>query len=480
MAEPRQPPRSYKLDDERDFRIPELQTQRMLERGFLRIWDAVPTEEASPTIPPSEHYEHIAMSFKAHDANSALIALREFADYLFKNGFDDPDEFDRFEMAQVLSQLCEIPLGENADLAPTAFHVISVLQTRGPHYPRYLVSRDFIQWCFRFVTAGSPILYYPLTCLMNHCAHGEQATLFIQELIAPESLRGQFDATSDVLIRETILDLACRFSKVALRPEMALALIDLCRIALVLHEPSYFPSAFWILVRLLRHYAESIIYIMCPDILTNANAVLRCHDAGSLIPGMIFTSYVYELGFKYPRISIAKLLNVLSDPPSVPCQRQACRTLTKIVIRRPDMIPMLVEKGIFYHIACALDIAKIAYKVEIALLACDLIDVGGNAATARVFQTSSINLWVNFLDWDNDELTVRTLQSLDRIFESASEFPARATSRLNERFHSTGGPVAIEKLMGDENEDIAHLSTAFFEAYLAPDPDVPREEEDES
>jgi hypothetical protein len=477
----RQQPRSYKLDDERDFNVGPSQIKRMLERGFLRLWESVPTDSPSPSIPPSEHYDHIAISFDQKNIENTLLALKEFSDYLFKNGFDDPEEFERVGICSVLTQLCEIPLNESAVLAPAAFHVVSLLQTRGPQFPAFFQSSEFVQWCFRFL--GSPILYYPLTCLMNHCALGERETLFVQELIPVAALRPQFDASSDIAVRETILDLACRYSKVALTPEMALGLIDLCRIALVLGEPEYYPSAFWILVRLLRHYAESIVYVMCPDILSNANRVLKCERVGALIPGMIFTSYVYELGFDYPRFSIVKIMKLLSEPLDVACQRQACRTLTKIVVRRSDMIPILVEKGIFYHIACAMDSAKVRDKFEIAMLACDVIDLGGQPATARVFQTKCINLWVGFLDWENDELTVRAIETLDRIFAAAEEVTEEVAGRMHSRFLSVGGVAAITKLMDDENEDIARLASGFFESYLTElnspesEPDASEEED---
>jgi hypothetical protein len=466
-AEPRQQPRSYKLDDERDFNVAATQTQRMFERGFLRLWESVPTDAPTRSLPPPEHYEHIAASFKAKNIENTLLALKGFADYLYKNGFDDPEEFDRLGIGHVILQICEVSPAENPLLGPTAFHVMSLLQTRGPQFPGYLQSADFIHWCFRFLVAASPILYYPLTCLMNHCALGERETFFVQELIPVASLRLQFDATQDIAVRETILDLGCRYSKVSLRPDMALGLIDLCRIALLLGESAYYSSTFWILVRLLRHYRESIVYIMCPDVLSNANAVLKGRSPGPLIPGMIFTSYVYELGFKYPRFSVVKLLNILSDPPDVSCQRQACRTLTKIIVRRQDMIPMLLAKGLFYHIACALDWARLRDKFEIALLACDVIELGGPPATARVFQTKCVNLWVGFLDWENDDITIRAIQTLDRIFEAAEELPEEIARRIHARFLSVGGLAAIEKLTSDGNEEISGLASSFFESYLA-------------
>jgi hypothetical protein len=476
MEGQRQTPRSYKLDDERDFNVAALQMRRMSERGFMRLWDEVPTNSPMATLPPSEHYERIIASFREKDVDGTLFALKEFADYLFKNGFDDPEEFERIGICITLTQLCEIPFTENPFLAPAAFHVLSVLQACGPQFPRYLQSNDFALWCFGFLRADSPVLYYSLTCLMNHSALGGPETIFVQELIPIETIRLQFDAHVDVSIRETLLDLGCRYSKVPLRPDMALALIDLSRIALLIGEPAYYPSAFWILVRLLRHYTESILYIMCDVILANANRVLKCGIAAALIPGMIFTSYVYELGFKYPKFSIGRLLRILSDPPDMFCQRQACRTLTKIVVRRADMIPMLVTNGIFYHIACALDIAKLRDKFEIALLACDVIDLGGMPAVTRVFQTRCVNLWVDFLDWENEDIIGRALQSLSRIFEVADSLNEKAVAKMQNRFLAIGGVKTIEKLMNDENEEISGLASEFFDSYLSECP--PHEAED--
>jgi hypothetical protein len=311
---------------------------------------------------------------------------------------------------------------------------------------------------------------------MNHCALGERATLLVQDLIPIDVLRGRFDATTDDWVRETLLDLGCRYSKVALRPDMALSLIDLCRVALTLGVRGFLQSTFWILVRLLRHSSEAVVYIMCADVLGNANRVFKCRHPGPLIPGMIFTSYVYELGFEYPRLSYRKILDVLSEPPDAATQRQACRTLTKIVVRRPEMIKALVENGLFFHIADGLALAKFRNKVEIALLACDAIELGGRPATNRVVHTKCVNLWVEFIEWEDDELTVRGLQALGRIFEAVEELPEEKARRVHGRFLAVGGVATVEKLMVDENEEIAHLAAEFFESYLA---EVGRAEEEE-
>jgi hypothetical protein len=173
LASKKQQPNLYKEDDESYFKLQVLQNWRMFERGFLQFWNSVPERTNELSIPPAEYYDHIAMSFQRKDAENLIVAKNNFVLYLFNNGFDDRDEIECANTIGILCDMCQIPLSENSLLASVAFHILSLLQTKGPAFPYYLHSNEFIIWCFGVFQRGSAIMYYPLTCLMNHCALGE-------------------------------------------------------------------------------------------------------------------------------------------------------------------------------------------------------------------------------------------------------------------------------------------------------------------
>jgi hypothetical protein len=474
MAAPERRAFSYKDDDEEYFRLQEEQNWRTFERGFLQIWQSIPDRSGVPSIPPSEHYDHIKLSLEQKNSDLFRRAVREFADFVYKNGFDDEDELERFGVLDVLLDVCRIP-----ELGAHAFHLVSLLQTKGPAFPAYLQSPGFITWCFEFVRHRSPVVYYALTCLANHCALGESQTRFVEELVPIVGIGALLEnATDDV--REALFDLACRYSKCALAPEEGIELIHIATIGLVCQAPAYFASCFWILVRLLRHYPESIIYILVPDVLRHTNQVLRCRNHYALVPGLIFISYVYEFGESLPEFSTRKILRRLSAPSDPRVQRQVCRTLTKIAVRRPDMIPHFLRGGIFGHILDALDGAKFRDKIEIGFLACALIKFGGQAATERVFATKCINLWLDLVEYDDEELNAEIIATLDTIFAAAAEVGEKTASRICRRFVSCNGLQIVQKLIDDESAAVADPARQLFDDYLADiAAQLAEEEEDE-
>jgi hypothetical protein len=205
---------------------------------------------------------------------------------------------------------------------------------------------------------------------------------------------------------------------------------------------------------------------LVPDILRHTNQVLRCRSHYSLIPGLIFISYVYELGETLPEFSAKKILRRLSAPSDPRVQRQACRTLTKIVMRRPDMIPHFLRAGIFVHILNGLEVAKFRDKIELGFLACAVIECGGEAATERVFATKCINLWLDLVEYDDEELNAAVIATLDRIFSAAGEVSPPLASRLYRRFVSCNGMDIVQKLADDESGAVADSAKQLFDDYL--------------
>jgi hypothetical protein len=468
--------------DEAYFQLNEAQNWRVFERGFLQIAGAIPTTDSLPTIPPSELYEHIEIAYDEHNPDRMLEALTDLSQYIFRNGFDDPDELDRTRVIAILFSLCEVRLSENAKLAPTAFHILSLLQAKGPSFPYAVMGNQFALFCLQFVEHSSPLMYYPLTCLSNYCAQGEKETYEIMESLPVSKLRSLFDTTfTDTFVREAVLDIGFRYAKHELAPDSALGLIGLAQTALVLKSSYYSHSACWILVRLLRHYQEAIPHIMMSDILGIVDNVLRCKRSYDVIPGLIFISYVYELGFSLPQLPASRLLKRLAESAEPTVQRQACRTLIKIVTRRPEFIPDLLKAGIFGEISFALERAKFRDKHEIGLLACFVIEFGGDVACERVFQTKCVNLWLELFEYEDDELSMAALAALDRIFLAGEEMDDEKAGRMHRRFVSTRGVETIQNLGMSENEEIANSARVFFETYLTEigQVDEPAEEEDE-
>jgi hypothetical protein len=431
-------------------------------------------------IPPAELYEHIDVSFQEKNPDDLLIALTDLANYIFQNGFDDPDELDRSNVMSQLFAVCDIPIAENLKLAPTAFHILSLLQAKGPAYPYAVMSTSFVDFCLQFIDLKSPIMYYPLTCLVNYCVQGEAQTTAIMTQIPVPRLRSLFDQHFvDTFVREAVLDLGCRYAKYPLSPEDAMGLISLCHAALLLDSYYYFHSAYWILVRLLRRYEEAIPHIMQPDLLSVCHFVLRCRKGYDLIPGLIFISYVYELGFCLPGLSLSKLLKRFSGSTEPTVQRQACRTLIKLVTRRRELIPAILNAGIFGEISFALERARFRDKHEIGLLACFVIEFGGDIACMRVFRTNCVNLWIELFEFEDDELSFSALAALDRIFRAAEEIDEKKAERVHRRFVACGGVEAVRALVEGENELVADAARAFFESYLTEIDAVEEEEEDQ-
>ncbi|OHS95258.1 hypothetical protein TRFO_02244 [Tritrichomonas foetus] len=432
------------------------------ERSFQVLNDKVPDSHSDMTIPPIEHYEKIIKAFDESRLDDLKKYLDEFSTYIFKNGFDDVEEFYNTRFESVLQTLCSSV--SQVQLAQSAFHIITLLQSKGPAYPMSLLSFDFMNFCVEFVNHQfSPVLYFALCCLYNICSQSEQLRDALLEMVPLTKIQS-FLSHFDLCVREAAIDLACCYSKFPLNEEQCITLIAIAQKGLSLGDPKLHHSCYWILIRILRNVPQLTENIMAPEILSFASDIFDDEESYNLIPGMIFISYIYEMNHEIPDLSLNALLNLLGDTTDQMCQRQIYRTISKIVYRRPDYVHDMIKFGIIGQAAFAIDNAKFVDKVQIGLLICNIIQQDISYACDRIIQTKSIALFLTLIEFDDEELTLAALNCLTNIFNEAETSGRK--SLLMKRFNINDGPEIFSKLEHDENEDIANLSRNFRENYL--------------
>ena len=454
---------AYKDDDEDFFRLKEMQDFYVFQRSFLPLVSEIPTDKPEPTIPPTEHYDRILESFHERNAQKLQAALKEFATYLYKNGFDDAEEIERRNVIGVLLDACRTA----SAASPYAFHVLSLLQTKGPVFPGFLESSDFVRFCFDFVGERTDeiMLYYAMTCLMNYCSLGPGQTEQIKSILTVPQLEMIYRSKQSELVREAVLDIGWRYTYIDMPDEERVILIKLAQVAIMEVVDGYYHSAVWILVKMLRHHGYLTELVMMPQMLTKVAHVMKCKKGNGLIPGMIFISYVYELGLELPELPAKKLVRLLEDSSDRRVQRQACRTLIKIVKKSPQHIPLLLNKGLFASISEGLDDANYNDKIELGLLACFAIEEGGYEASKRVYLTKCIYLWLKLIDFEEDELTVEAIRALTTIFSHIDEMSSNLQLGLLDRFEDCGGFQALSLVSQNENDAVAGPAAEFCRSY---------------
>lgn len=454
---------AYKDDDEDFFRLKEMQDFYVFQRSFLPLVSELPTDRPEETIPPTEQYDQILEAFNEKNVPRMKECLKDFATYLYKNGFDDAEEIDRRNIIPTLIEVCKTP----NEAAPYAFHVLSLLQTKGPVFPSCLSSQDFVHFCFSFVNEKMDplMLYYALTCLMNFCSLGPDETTEIKNLIPVPHLELIYRSKQHPLVRETVLDLGWRYTYIELTDDERVILVKLSQVAIMEAVEGYYHSAFWILVKVLRHHGYMTNLVMMPEMLKNVALVMKCKKGNGLIPGMIFISYVYELGLELPELPAKKLIRRLEDATDRRVQRQACRTLIKIVKKSPEHIPLLLNKGLYASILTGMEDANYNDKIELGLLACFTIEEGGYEAVARVYVTRCIYLWLKLLEFEEDELTVEAIRAMSMIFSRIQEMSLHLQLALIDRFDDCGGFQALSLASQNENDFVAEPAAEFCRNY---------------
>jgi hypothetical protein len=186
-----------------------------------------------------------------------------------------------------------------------------------------------------------------------------------------------------------------------------------------------------------------------------------------VIPGLIFISYIYEFGFIVEDLSYKSIMRIVASTTDDKLQRQACRTLIKMVVKHSGaVISSLLHIGVFAGIVDAMRIAKFRNKVGLALLACYIIKYGGEEACKRVYVTKSVNIWLDFFELEDDELSIEAIDALERIFGCAAIVTEECAAGLQERFFACGGLKLFQKLMHHENDEIVNAASSFWQAYL--------------
>lgn len=456
---------AYKDDDEEFFKLNELQAMHDFQRGFMRLGDDVPSDDTEETIPPTEFYDKLETLNENGDWLESVAVLADFATYLYKNGFDDADEFQRRGMYDVIKNMCMVPDTEYEPIAPHAFHVFCLLQSKGPARPDELMQPEFLDFCLLFVERRLHTCYYALTCLVNYCALGADQTLHLMSKFSMKKVHQFFEDERDPTAKEVVVDLAWRYSKVATQPRDIDSLVKLAKRVIVEQHSYCYHSAYWILVRMLRHINGIADSIMTEEILGYADLGMRAKVREARIPVMIFISYVYELGFELPCLPAHKIVKNLRSGSNRMLQRQACRTCIKLATKTPFVIPKLLDNGIYGAISEGMDEAHYNDKMELGLLACYLIREGGFEASRRVYHTGAINLWLRLFEFEDEELSREAMASINTIFGFLNHINTVLRKRMLKRFCESDGQQILELVAQDECDDIALPARQFLEQY---------------
>lgn len=459
------------------------------EIGFQLLNKDVPDLISDESIPPIEFYDNIAENYDNGNFEQLKETLDNFTTYLYKNGLDDIEEFNQSRMEQILVTLCE---SKNADISQRAFHIITLLQSKGPAFPEFCFDLDFFNLCNSYLVKNfSVILYYCLAAIFNICCKNDQSRNYIIEQIPLQrikSLCGHFD----INVREAALDLACVFLKSPLPFEYCIEVLNIVKELLEAKDDpngengtfekddeidqdnelddkqkKFLYSGFWILVRILRHYPELTEKVMTPKILRRANEVFDDDNPDTVIPGLIFISYVYELKYEIPHLDYNGILHALASPPTPNVQRLAYETLNRIFTCRPDLICKFIQHGLIIETSTGLDNAKFVDKIAISMIVCNAIlkDIG--SACDRVIETKSISFFLDLFEIDDEELNKLALECLIRIFDEADM--QNQASLLKGRFIKNDGIAILEKLEHEEDNDLSLQAASFKNRYFAED-----------
>lgn len=332
------------------------------ETGFQILNKEIPDSNSEESIPPMEHYENITNNYDNGNLEELKKSLNDFSSYLYKNGFDDIEEFNKTRMEEILVSLCE---SKNSDISQISFYIITLLQSKGPAYPDFFFSIDFFNFCKSFLNKPfSVVLYYCLSAIVNICYQNDEARNYISNQIPIEKVISIF-RRNGINVKEIALDLACAYLKSPLSPESCLSILKLAKEALgadgkldaedeIVNEKLFHRYGFWILARILRSYPELTEEVMTNSVLVSSNTIFDDNEE-SIIPGLIFISYVYEMNFEIPYFDYNGILEVFASPSTRICQIQAHKTLNKIFIRRSDLISKFIQYGLIIQSVFALE-----------------------------------------------------------------------------------------------------------------------------
>lgn len=468
----------------------ELAKNRIFEIGFQIQNKEVPDSVSDETIPPIEFYDEIAANFDQENYGRLLEVLNNFATYLFKNGLDDIEEFDNSRMKDILMSLCE---SKNSDISQSAFHIITLLQSKGPAYPDFFFDVPFFNFCFSFISQKySVVLYYSLIAIYNICCQSDQSRNYIYSQIPIDKIKSLF-THHDINVKEAALTLSYIFLKCSNTNEYVIEILNIVKNVLKIQDKppnenedneieekdkplvSY---SFWILVGILRYHPELTNEIMCEQILRRTNYILDLDpDSDCAIPGFIFISYVYEMQFEIPDFDYAGFLNIFEKTNSQKIQVQAYTTMNKIFNCRPDLISKFIQYGLIIQTEGALNNAKYADKITIGIIVCNamLKDIG--CTCDRVLSTGSISFFLDLIDIEDDELTKLALTCIISIFDEADK--EDRVNELKEPFFANEGPEMLSNLEQGENTEISMMIEDFRNKYFSNDGVDEEEDADE-
>lgn len=454
--------RSLKFQQDIFFDFEELTKIHSYEIGFQIKENPIPQSQGE-SVSLSAVYQSIIEPFSNKDYPRLKVELEKFGDYLYTNNVtaENVEEFDRLQFGQLLIELSE---GINPAISQNAFHIITLLQSKGPAYPAIFFSLDFLDFCVKFINKPfSAVCYYAFVATTNISSQSENLFYNVLERIPIDSINPQRFLDSN--IKEAALDLACTYVKYNVDFQIASQVIEYAKQCLSTEELYFHHSAFWIFVRLLRFTPdESIDYIMIPDVLNHVNDIFEHEDSYSLIPGLIFISYVYELNFEVPNFYYKGIIDVLADTEDSLCRKQSLRTISKMSYRNNSLIPHFIKYGLIMAIQSAIEKGQYKDKLEIGFTACNIFDQNIAEVTNRVLATHSIGLFLTLIDFDDEELNKHALFCMYNVFQEAENIGR--VDELMEPFIANDGMITIEKLQHEEDNETASCAANFEERFL--------------
>lgn len=474
----------------------DLRNKRTCIIGFERIFEQNQQEIEGDEHPPAEHYENIKAAIEEQNEKHLYKALKGFSKYLYENGFDDPGEFDYYDMFSVFSQISQIRFEDERILQMT-FYIVSLLQSKGPEYVKAFLSEDVLDLCMPHIdmndrVMNSPVLYHALVCLTNYCGESMEARDLIMPHI-PLSIIPNFLCHHDVNVKEAALDLCFQYIRYPIDASETKELYHIAADSLNTLFTNLYSTAVWIIVFIMRLFPESVKAILEQTIRNNItpnvnmfylgectklidsnqipisyliNTILKNEEIEEyILPCLLFISYSYEYDTPIEKLRYKALFHALQCKNYPDIQVQAMKTIIKIIHHFPETINEMIKKGILTELSFAIDESKFAMKIILGMYTCQLIKDCGTSLIHKIVIAVAVNLFTDFLEFDDDQLSICTIECLELVFDYASN--TKNFAKIYTRFKNNDGYEMICNIIEEtENEELRSIAQHFFEAHL--------------
>ena len=373
---------------------------------------------------------------------------------------------------------------QNPEFALLAFGIMLNITAMSKRKYDPLNTKEFFDFLITFFDGNCQenILALVLSCLANFVDDSlENRNLVLERFPIPE-LKEQFNATTNKYIKQEITHLIYSISKYELDEESINEVIEFCIRILKEQIESCYTYSLWTLVMILRNNESIISGFDSNEFITLLDKeILSYEDRHDITNAALVLLYLFiDSGKEIPRINLFNITNCLTSSHDS-TQNQALNVLKQFIIKLPDSIPDLLNSGFFSNITTLLESdAKYITKLEAAHVFCYMVTQGDQAVSERLCITGGVSELIAFFGYDDDEVTLHSLEALYELFRCASLFEGRMYRQMLSRFKTLGGFDFLDEFEGNENPEIAEEATSIKSEFITFDiDDIPYENLDD-